>query len=748
MRKLAWFTAGFTGACLLCFYIFSGQVLYFVAGGIFLLGLLLATVPRFVLFQRIIAAVTIGAAFGLLWMQFYTQTHLEPAQKLDGTTICDWVEITDFSYETANGIGADGILSYGGNRYKVRLYVQDINSLSPGDRLLGSYVLSVTGKGDVAYLQGQGITFRLYAEELLELHNPDKMPLRYLPAYLRNHIESTLDEAFPEDTFGFAKALLLGDSTDLAYEDDIAFRNSGIRHIIAVSGLHISILLSAVYTLTRKKRILTPLVGIPVLLLFAALVGFTPSVNRACIMQVLMLLSILLNQEYDSPTSLAFAVLVILIVDPLSICSVSFQLSVSSILGIFLFQGTIREYLSERKYLKGAKGNTRKAKFIRWFVGTVSVSVSALVFTLPLSAFYFQSFSLLSVLTNLLTLWVVTYIFCGIGIALLLGLIWLPLGQIAAWLISWPMRYVTGIAGLISKIPLGNIPADNFYMVLFLAFLYVLLFAFFKKKSYRLWLAGLCICAALSVCVCASFAESKKDEFRVTVLDVEQGQCVLIQSKNQCFMVDCGGGSGSFAAETAIRTLWSNGFYRLDGIILTHYDKDHINGVNSFLVQMGVDCLYLPNSPDKDGFRQKIEKSFNGMVISVEEERVIPCGNGMITIFPAYPGETGNESGMCILFQAADCDILITGDRNKKGELELLEQTKLPDLEALIVGHHGAKASTSLDLLRATMPDIAVISVGANNYYGHPDEETLARLALFGCKILRTDRDGTIIIRR
>ena len=202
------------------------------------------------------------------------------------------------------------------------------------------------------------------------------------------------------------------------------------------------------------------------------------------------------------------------------------------------------------------------------------------------------------------------------------------------------------------------------------------------------------------------------------------------------------------AASTAVRALWSNGFYRLDGIILTHYDKDHVNGVEPFLIQMPAAKLYLPNNTDNDASYQQIVDNFRGEVQSVEENTVIPCGNGVITIFPAYPGATGNESSMCILFQAADCDILITGDRNKQGELQLLEQTNLPDLEALIVGHHGAKSSTSLELLRATMPEIAVISVGKDNYYGHPEEDTLGRLALFGCRILRTDLDGTIIIRR
>ncbi len=748
MRKLVWFTVGFTSACLLCFYCISGQILYLVASILFAIGLAACLLPRFIGFQRIIGAVLIGAAFGTLWMQLYRQVRLDPAKELDGKTVTAWVEISDYSFETTNGIGADGHLTYNGERYSVRLYVQGIDSLAPGDRLYASYLLSETGSGDIAFLQGQGIDLRLYAEELYELEIAEEVSIRHYPAIIRKHIGNTLEEIFSEDTFGFAKALLLGDSSDLDYEDDVAFRNSGIRHIIAVSGLHISILLSAVYALTHKRRILTPIIGIGVLTLFAAIVGFTPSVNRACLMQGLMLLSMLFNQEYDPPTSLAFSVLTILVFDPISICSVSFQLSVSSILGIFMFEGKIHNYLSGLKYLQNAKGNSKKSKVIRWITNTISVSISALVFTLPISAFYFQSFSLISVLANLLTLWVVTYVFCGIVVALLLGLIYAPAGSVVAWLVSWPMRYVIGTAKLLGEIPIGNVPADNIYMLLFLAFLYILLFFIFKNKKCKLWVATLCGTLALFLCSGASVAESRMDQFRVTVLDVEQGQCVLIQSKDDCYMVDCGGGSGTFAASTAVRALWSNGFYRLDGIILTHYDKDHVNGVEPFLVQMDAKQLYLPNTSDKDGFRKGIEENFSGTVNLVVEETTVSCGEGKITIFPAYPGATGNESGLCILFQAADCDILITGDRNKSGELQLMEQTELPDLEALIVGHHGSGSSTGLELLRATMPDVAIISVGKENYYGHPDPQAVARLEMFGCKILRTDRDGTIIIRR
>jgi competence protein ComEC len=129
----------------------------------------------------------------------------------------------------------------------------------------------------------------------------------------------------------------------------------------------------------------------------------------------------------------------------------------------------------------------------------------------------------------------------------------------------------------------------------------------------------------------------------------------------------------------------------------------------------------------------------------VEEDLVIE--ETEITIFASAEREDTNESSLCILFQPEDCDILITGDRSFDGEAELMNRVTLPDLEILVAGHHGSKTSTSWDLLNATRPEIVMISVGANNRYGHPTGETLERLGLFGCNIYRTDWEGTIIFR-
>ena len=163
-------------------------------------------------------------------------------------------------------------------------------------------------------------------------------------AVWRKQIINLIESAFPADTAGFVKALLIGDSTDFTYAQDRAFQVAGLRHVVAVSGLHVSILFSLIYLAFGRNRWLNVLFGLPLLLAFAAVAGFTPSIIRACLMQALMLLSMLVNKEYDPPTALSFAVLVILGINPHAITSVGFQLSVGCMVGIFAFCEPLRQY--------------------------------------------------------------------------------------------------------------------------------------------------------------------------------------------------------------------------------------------------------------------------------------------------------------------------------------------------------------------------------------------------------------------
>lgn len=236
------------------------------------------------------------------------------------------------------------------------------------------------------------------------------------------------------------------------------------------------------------------------------------------------------------------------------------------------------------------------------------------------------------------------------------------------------------------------------------------------------------------------------DECRMTVLDVGQGQSIILQSEGRTFLVDCGGSYEEDAADLAAERLLSMGIDRIDGLILTHYDTDHAGGVAYFLTRIRADALYFPKWEEDDLLGQQLG-TMDGVCL-VDRDMVLQYDTVKITLISSQRVNSNNESSLCVLFQTENCDILLTGDRGIAGELELMERLDIPKLEVLVAGHHGSKNSTSQALVDATQPQVVVISVGENNAYGHPAEELLQRLEELGCTVFRTDRDGTIIIRR
>lgn len=749
MRKLLWFTVGFAIACFTGIYLVSfGWFLFaFIAAGLATTCILLHNGNCKI---KITAAVLLGCAVGFCWLGLFEIGYLRTARDNNGKTISGIVEISDYSYSTDYGYASDGTIILDGKRYQTKVYLQGEGTLSPGDRVQGNFRLRLTvedGEGNATYHPGKGIYLLLYADEDVELTYGKTVPGKYFPSALRRNILNLIDQMFPKDTLAFARALLLGDSSMLTYEEDTAFKISGIRHVIAVSGLHVSILFSVVYLLTGKKRGLLALIGLPALLLFAAVAGFTPSVVRACIMQGLMILALLVNKEYDPPSALAFAALVLMAVNPMVITSVSFQLSVGCIIGILLFSGKIHSYLLQEKRLGTGKGKGLKARLVRWIASSVSVSVSAMIVTTPLSAYYFGTVSLVSILANLLVLWVISFAFYGIVASCVLGAIWLPLGKLIAAVISVPVRYVLAVSKLLASFPLAAVYTCSVYILLWLIFTYCLLMIFLLFKRKHPVVLVLCVAASLACSVMASWVEPKLDHYRVTVLDVGQGQSILLQSGGRTYLVDCGGDTDAYSADTAAQMLLSQGITSIDGLILTHYDQDHAGGAEAFLSRIPADALYLPDTDHEDPIRISLLRTYEKQTVLVGEPTVLSCDDVSISLFPAEDGDDDNENSMCILFQAENCDILITGDRSAAGELALISQTELPELEILVVGHHGSNSSTGIALLKETSPAVAVISAGKANSYGHPAKQVLDRLSMYGCKIFRTDQKGTIVFR-
>ena len=749
MRKLMWFSLGFLAAALVGLYLLQGQWYFLASGGAaFLLGVCLWLRERFAQF-RIGVVVFLGCTLGFLWLCVFETTYLSVPRAADEQKLQLTITATDYSQESEYGGVVDGLTKLDGKWYTIRIYLPEMVEIAPGDMLTARYLLRSTlpgNSGQSQYQSSQGRFLTAKPMRMPQIVSTEKLPLYGYPAFLRQEIKNLVHKAFPEDTAGFARALLIGDKDGLDYETDAAFQVSGISHIVAVSGLHVTILFSLVYFLIGKKRLLAVGIGIPLLFCFAALAGFSPSIMRACIMHSLMIIATIIDKDDDPPTSLAFAVLVMLLINPRVATNVSFQLSVSCMVGILIFAEPIYNWLMADRRL--GRVSKKWKKYAAVVSGSVAMTVGATLAVTPLCAYYFGLVSLVGVVTNLLTTWVLSFIFTGIMLACVLAAIWMPLGNILAWIVAWPIRYVLTIARWMATLPMAAVYMDSIYMVIWLVFVYLLLAIYLLAKKKPIILLISCVSVSLCLSLILSWLQPRWDECRITVMDVGQGQCILLQSQGRNYLVDCGGESETFAANTATKLLKSQGISRLDGIILTHYDTDHAGGIPYLLTQVTADMLYLPNCADADGMLEWITDVYDGTELYITEDICISFGDAKLTLIPSKSKLSDNESGLCVLFQTENCDILITGDRSVSGERELMRAVELPQLEILIVGHHGSKNSTGTALLEQTCPQVAVISVGADNSFGHPEEETLEKLQEAGCVIYRTDLDGTIILRR
>lgn len=744
MRKLLWFAVGFALAAGLYSYVLPLNF-YLLAAGLsaFLLAICLFCMLRFPKL-RIGAMVSFAATVGFIWCFGFDTIYLAPLRNYDDQTVLLTITATDYSHTTDYGAVTEGRVELDGKAYTLLLYHDQETLLSPGDQVAGEVNLRCTLAGGMQESQinrADRIFLTARAKGELEIQPCQQLPLRYYPSVMRYGILTAIRSRFPSDVAEFACALLLGETDGIDYETDTALKISGIRHVIAVSGLHVTILFSLVFVLTGNRKWITAILGIPVLFLFAAVAGFSPSITRACMMHTLMIVAMLLNKEYDPLTALSFAVVCMISINPFVIANVSLQLSVACMLGIILFSDKIKNFLMDKKRLGQFKGRAKKLAGL--FSTSISVSLSSMILTTPLCVLYFGMVSLIGPLTNLLTLWIISFIFYGIMLVCVIGAFLPIVGTMIAWLVAWPIRYVLWIAKVMASVPLSAVYTQSVYIVCWLIFVYVLLLVFLLSKKKRPILLGCLATIALCFSLVASWTEPYLDDCRVTVLDVGQGQCVLLQSEGRSYLVDCGSDSDNYAADQAANLLLSQGITKLDGIFITHFDDDHVGGISNLLTRITVSQIY---SPQVDEENESYDFG-NTEVIAVDKKQLFTFGDAKITLIPSENASSGNESSLCILFQTKNCDTLITGDRTAAGERELVEQNEIPDIEVLIVGHHGSKTSTSRELLIKTKPEIAIISVGADNSYGHPAEEVLSRLRDFGCIIYRTDLLGTILYR-
>lgn len=740
MRKLFWFAVGFAGALLLCTGLLWGKSLFLLlAAGSICVLLFLAL--RWLPWLRIPLAVALGLTVGSGQMLFLQKTYYEPFYILDGQTLGAEILALDYGEETDYGMRVRGRVYIGGRAYDLLTYLKEAQKVEPGNTLSGRFRFKLTlpgGEKESDYYPGSGILATASAKTETIVGTGEAGSLGFFPKRMAQRMKTILRECMKED-YPFAQSLLLGDSSDLDYETKTALTVSGIRHIIAVSGLHVAVLYLLIQRLTLGKPWLTFCLGVPALLLFAALVGFTPSVCRASLMLGLMMLAFVIRREYDGLTELAFAALLILMKNPFTVRAVGFQLSVLSVLGIFLFAARIQAFLEAK--LGGAQGKGLLSKCRRWLAGSVSVTLSATGLSTLVGMKAFGVVSVIAPLTNLLVLGLISVIFYGVGLTCALGAAYLPLGMLFGKVLHYPIWLVLAVAKTFSRVPMAALYTCGIFSVVFLIGAYLLAGLRLATGWGRVRYYALAGCLLFALCQFLSYWVPRQDKCRLTVLDVGQGQSLLLQSGGASFLIDCGGWSGETAADAAAEELLSQNIFRLDGMALTHFDTDHAGGAGFLLGRVGTKFLALPG--EYPALEEKTD-----VVLTVAENTAIPFGGGLLRFFPYDGGNSSQENSMVILFESKNCVILVTGDLDLAGERRLVETRSLPKVDVLVVGHHGSKNATSSELLQAVRPGVAAISVGKNNSYGHPTEEVLTRLSNIGCPVYRTDEEGTILFRR
>jgi competence protein ComEC len=702
-----------------------------------------------------------GLACGFLWTALYMAVFFQPARDLDDRTVRLSATVADWPQEG----------NYGGYTVVVRaetegwaevsaiLYVDEQGAgLRPGDRIetvahctLGDRTFS----GEtITYYTAKGIFLRAQAYGRLEVERPEHIHPQYFAAWASKALKTGIDAAFPEDVSGFVRALVTGNRDNLTDEFTTSLERAGLSHTVAVSGMHLAFLASLLTALLGRGKRTTAVFTILWVALFCGIAGNTPSVLRAAVMILMLQLAPLLDRERDGPTSLALALLLLLWVNPFSAAHIGLQLSFTAVAGILLVSDRVHAWLLERFKMDALhKPKNWREKLLRagpyFVISSLSATLGASVLTVPLVAFHFRIISLIAPLSNLLTLWAIGFLFLGgLGVGTLAVVLPGPAAVLAVPFTALA-RYLQWVVGLLSRPALAALPLESVYYRAWLVLAYALLLVSVRMKGRRpVWAPLAAGTAALVLAVIFTRASFYTGDLAVTVLDMGQGQSVLVRTGDFFTLVDCGGDCRDDPGDVAANYLQSLGCSCIDLLVVSHYHADHANGIPQLLNRVTVGELVLPDVEADDPLRAEITAIAEKKGIPTRFVRETVQLTGGVTVFPPMSDAgSANELGLTVLATVGQTDVLITGDMEEEGERRLVETAGLPEVEVLVAGHHGSDTSNTLELLEAVKPSLALISVGQNNKYGHPDWDTLVRLEEIGADIYRTDLYGTIEVQ-
>ena len=566
--------------------------------------------------------------------------------------------------------------------------------------------------------------------------------------YIRKFMMDTVDKYIPGNEAALLKGILVGDRADFTEEMKENFSDSGLSHLVAVSGSHVVVLLFAFAYIMQKLKLnkyIINLLGIGVVVLFMLITGCTPSVVRAGIMAIVALTAYLVNREADAMTSLFFSALLILLSNPLAIYDVGFQLSFSATASLLLFYKLIYDRFG----------------FIPKSIREIlSASIAAQIGTIPFTAYHFNNLSLVCLLSNIIAVPLTSVILISGMVLVVAACISGFLSSIAAGFNFVLLKVLLLWSGLCASLPFAVLRCptpDIFLLIVYTAFVFILYKLLTDDRKRFIKVAGM----LLGIFVfCLILIDGLIPKYlKVTFINVGQGDCILIHSpQNRKILIDGGGSSGTgnfdVGRKIVVPYLIRNGIMHLDAVIVSHFHDDHGEGVVSLLDEIDVDALIMPAREEQGELhkqllqaaydnRTAVHYTAKGDKIAIENGCTIDILSPDIESMNKKIYNENNASLVLKLLYGSN-SFLFTSDIERETEKYLVETYgDSLDVDVLKVAHHGSDTSTGQEFLNKTLPEYAAISVGRNNF-GHPSPEVLDRLARLNVMLYRTDINGTI----
>ena len=626
-----------------------------------------------------------------------------------------------------------------------------------------------------AYLASQGIYSTMYYPDI-ESEGRGQGPQPFQAIYsFRHRMGEALGASLSEPQGSLAQGILLGLRHNIPSSLYENFRDSGTAHLLAISGLHMAIvagiLLSVAVWLFGRRRPTYFLVTLGALWGYAVLAGMSPSVMRAAIMVSLFLFAAYVGRQRSGITALAFAAAIMVAIDPQILWQVSFQLSFTAVLGLILLTPAFQQW-----------GRMTRAPTI--LVDSFAYSLGAIVATLPLVAYYFGYVSLVGLPATFLALLALPAIIVLSALVGLIGLLSVPVAQVIGWADWLFLKYMATVVQGFAALPWSSMGVggmDAYWVWLYYGVLgstiwlgtrmkrlssstkggfrgaSVGLSSLSRKlsaKSVKWVLIPLFIIAILIWTAAAVAPGSGK--LSISFLDVGQGDAALITTPSgQHILVDGGPSPEKVAYELGeALPFWER---KIDLVVLTHAHDDHVSGLVEVLRRYEVEQVLYPEGID---YTSNAYSEWLGVI----EEKGIECaqaqagqridlGGGATLEVLHPPGEflEGTESdidnnSVVLRLAMGEVSFLLAADLFKDGELYLVCERVDLSSTVLKVSHHGSSTSTCASFLAAVNPQLAVISVGADNRFGLPSDEVMARLtqSLGQDRVYLTSEQGTI----